>query len=150
MDEKKLPEPKKASGYQIVTLPKSEISAWKPSDKAALAIVIGRVFDLQKQYGKTAAQLETMVDGYCWALKAYPVAMVIDGFREYITRKSDMPSPADIRAIIDPVVEEWQPDKAYYIKLQNIFKAEGPYGLSPEEYEYIRDYEAYMLGKKRS
>jgi hypothetical protein len=38
----------------------------------------------------------------------------------------------------------WRPDKAYYIRLQQIHKDQGPYGLDLEEIEYIRRYEAHM------
>lgn len=117
---------------------------WQPAEKASIARVIGRVFDLQKQYGKTTSQLETIVDGFLWALAGYSVEQVTDGFRKYISRKSDMPTPADIINIIDPIKEPWRPDKSYYIKLQEIFKREGPYGLGQDEIDYIYAYEDYM------
>lgn len=120
------------------------ISIWKPQDKANIAMVIGRVFDLQKAYGKTAGQMETMIDGFCWALKDYDPERVIWGFGQYILSKPDMPTPFDIRNIIDPVKKPWEPDKNYYQTLKEIFKREGPYGLDTEEAEYMRAYEDYM------
>lgn len=147
MQDKKKQEVVKANG----SLKKfSEVKAWEPSEKASLAEVIGRVFDLQKQFGKTTGQLENIVAGFCWALAKYPVQEVMRGFGEYIQRHSDMPTPANIVAIIDPDPPKKEWDKSVYIKLQQIFKAEGPYGLNEEEYEYIRGYEENVLRSHRS
>lgn len=123
---------------------------WTPSEKASLAIVIGRVFDLQKQYGKTTDQLENIVAGFCWALAAYPVELVVEGFKQYITIKSDLPTPADIRQIIDPIPPQWVPDKPYYISLKKIFAEQGPFGLADDEMEYIKKYEEYMLHAQKT
>lgn len=122
---------------------------WTPSDKATLAEVIGSVFDLQKRYGKQVGQLENIIKGFCWALSPYDPQKVIEGFADYIRSHSDMPTPYDIRQIIDPIKEPWRPDKSYYIKLQEIFKKEGPYGLGQDEIDYIQAYESYMR-KERS
>jgi hypothetical protein len=63
---------------------------------------MSQVFDMQKQYGKTAGQLETVIEGFCWALGKYPVDVVIEGLRQYVMRHPDIQSPSDIANIIDP------------------------------------------------
>jgi hypothetical protein len=125
-------------------------SPWTLDDKKSLAVVIGRVFDLQKQFGKTTGQLENIVEGFCWAMQAYPVERVVWGFGQYILQRSDMPTPADIRQIIDPIKAPWKPDKAYYISLKQIHKEQGPYGLDLDEIEYIRAYEEHMRNERHA
>lgn len=147
MQNKKQQVPAKAK-----ELPKKfvEVKSWEPNEKASLAEVIGRVFDLQKQFGKNTGQLENIVAGFCWALAKYQVEEVIRGFGEYIQRHSDMPTPADIVAIIDPKPPEKVWDKSVYYKLQQIYKEQGPYGLNNEEYEYIRNYEEQVFKSHRA
>ena len=137
-NEKRLPAARKQSFISKNSQP------WTIADKSSLALVIGKVFDLQKQYGKQAGQVENIIDGFCWAMQSYPVELVVKGFGQYILQNSDMPTPSDIVKIIDPKPPEWQPDKAYYIALKDIHKQHGPYGLDAEEVEYIRRYEDYM------
>lgn len=122
---------------------------WKPDDKKTLAVVIGRIFDLQKQFGKTTGQIENIIEGFCWAMQRYPVERVIWGFSEYILKNSDMPTPADIVKIIDPKPPEWKPDKPYYISLKEIQKNDGKYGLNDEEIEYIQRYEVYAQNERK-
>jgi hypothetical protein len=124
------------------------VRPWEANEKAKLTEVLGRVFDLQKQYGKTPAQLENLVAGFCWALQGYPVDMVVDGIRQYILKKNDMPAPADIRHIIDPVKEPWRPDRSYYEKLREQLKMYGQYALNPDEVAYIQDYEDHMQNER--
>lgn len=123
---------------------------WTPEKKKTLAVVIGRVFDLQKQFGKTTGQLENIVEGFCWAMQVYSPDDVIRGFAQYILTSNDMPTPSDIVKIIDPKLPAWKPDKAYYITLKEIHKQNGPYGLSLDEIEYIGKYEDHMRMEMRA
>lgn len=149
MQEKSQQVLPKENGLQKKSSTEISILPWKDEEKSALAEIIGNVFDLQKQYGKTTGQLENIVKGFLWAMKAYEPKEVIRGFGQYILSHSDMPTPFDIRQIIDPVQEPWRPDKSYYIKLQEIFKRDGPYGLNEDEIEYIQLYEAYMQKERK-
>lgn len=56
---------------------------------------------MQKLYGKTQAELETLVEGFSWALEDYEMSNIIEAFRIYIRNKSDIPAPADIIAILE-------------------------------------------------
>ena len=51
-------------------LPQSK--GWTPNDRISVARALGKVFDVQKQFGKTPAQLQTIIEGFCWALQRYP------------------------------------------------------------------------------
>lgn len=56
---------------------------------------------MQKQYGKSQSELETLVDGFAWVLADYGMDEIALGFAEYIKSNSDIPAPADIKKIID-------------------------------------------------
>src|SRR6204780_4826353 len=144
------PEVKKALVSQNSTSLAKPRPLWTDQDKAAFAVVMGQIFDVQKLYGKNVGQLGSAVELFAWVLSKYPVEKVIWGIGEYIGNKSDLPTPADIRQIIDPDPPKKEWDKSVYIKLQQIFKTEGPYGLNSEEYEYIRGYEENVLRTHRS
>jgi hypothetical protein len=73
-----------------------------------------------------------------------PLEKVIWGFGQYVLSSADMPTPSDIVKIIDPRPLVWRPNKAYYIKLQQIYKDQGSFGLDNEEIEYVRRYEKHM------
>lgn len=90
-----------------------------------------------------------MVEGFAWILSPYPVEKVINGFSIYIRDNPDIPTPADIIAIIDPKPPVWKPDKALYISLKQILKEQGPFGLDTEEIEYVKQYELHMLRERR-
>lgn len=123
---------------------------WKPEEKKSLAIIIGRVFDLQKQFGKQTTQLETIVEGFLWAMEGYPPADVVRGFAEYIRRHSDMPTPSDIVKIIDPPVEDFRPDWDFYNRLKEMLKVGGAYALNDDEFEYMRNCEASSIKKMKN
>ena len=42
----------------------SQIQAWTPNDRASVAHALGKIFDVQKQFGKTPAQLKTIIEGF--------------------------------------------------------------------------------------
>ena len=131
---------------QLITsktnLPQSKV--WNSNDKANIAAALGKVFDLQKQYGKTASQLHTIIEGFCWALQRYPAEKVVWALGEYLLQRSDMPTPYDIRQIIDPIRQDVKFDKAYYVKLMKLREEHGKYALNDEEEAYVRDYEEHV------
>jgi hypothetical protein len=147
MGTRNLPAVTKVSGSQKRSLLKQE--PWKPEEQAKLAVVLGQIFDVRKQYGKNAGQLENILAGFCFALQPYSLEAVLNGLAEYMRQRPDMPAPADIVAIIDPKPHEWKPDKAYYVSLKKIYSEQGPYGLDNEEMEYIRRYEDYNQRQMR-
>lgn len=55
---------------------------------------------MQKAYGKTPDELETLVEGFAWALADYHMPKIMEAFKEYIKNHSDIPAPADIIKII--------------------------------------------------
>lgn len=115
----------------------------KPSEKQALALALSKVCALQKQYGKTQAELETLVEGFCWVLGGYPMERILDALAQYVRRNSDIPAPSDLANIIDPPPQEIS--AAYYISLRER-GLEGQY-LTKEERAAMRIYQQQELKK---
>jgi len=74
----------------------------KPSVKSRLHLneLLGKVCILQKQYGKSQAELEVLVEGFSSALMGFEEQEINQAFGEYIKTKSDIPAPADILTIL--------------------------------------------------
>ncbi|MBP3958366.1 hypothetical protein J8F10_24215 [Gemmata sp. G18] len=115
------------------------------SDKERLSIALSQVCALQKQYGKTQAELETLVEGFCWALEDYPMDRILGALAQYVRTKSDIPAPADLVAIIDPPREPLS--AAVYVGLKQRI-TEGYYPLS-EERAFMRAFEAQEIDKAK-
>lgn len=128
----------------------NQVVPWSRDDKADLSEAIGRVCALQRTYGKNPADLETLVEGFAWVMKRYPVSLVIEGLAQYLENGVNIPTPSEIIAIIDPKPKTWVPDKSYYISLKKNFEDRGIYGLDNDEIEYIRRYEEYQKNELRS
>lgn len=108
-------------------------------DKAKLATALATVCELQRQYGKTAGELETLVEGFCWVLGGYPMQKIIDAIGVHIRRSPTIPTPADIEAIINP--PRPKPDWPAYIALMKRI-ADGHFALSDER-RFISECESY-------
>lgn len=80
--------------------PQSIARTLSARSKEQLATLMEQVCALQKQYGKTPAELEILVEGFSWVLADYSMAKIMAAIREYITNSSDIPAPADIVKII--------------------------------------------------
>lgn len=114
-------------------------------DKAALAAVLMKVCALQKQYGKTEAELETLVEGISWVLAGYSMQSILQAIRTYVSSNADIPTPADLKEIIDPTPKPL--DKAMYISLQKLAYS-GVY-LTRDERAYCEAYRQQELSKVR-
>lgn len=69
--------------------------------KMQLAEILSQICALQKNYGKTQTELETLVEGFSWALAGYSMRQIIPAMRKYVLNNSDIPSPSDIIRIIE-------------------------------------------------
>lgn len=82
-------------------LPTSIEKTLNARNKAQLAEILSQLCALQKQYGKTQAELETLVEGFSWALADYAMPEIIKAMRKYVLTASDIPAPADVIKIIE-------------------------------------------------
>lgn len=109
-----------------------------PEDKARLSQALSRICALQHQYGKTEAELETLVEGFCWALSMYTMDVILGGIKQFVLKKSDIPAPADIEAILNPPLPK--PDWPLYIELKKRLR-EGNVYVTEEEKRFVRNCE---------
>lgn len=107
--------------------------------------MLAKVCALQKQYGKTQAELETLVEGYFWALGDYGIETILAAIKQYIRLNPDIPSPADIINLIDPPPEPLS--AAVYVNYKKQV-AQGVY-LLPSEREYCAAFERQEKDKMR-
>lgn len=101
--------------------------------------MLATVCELQRQYSKTAAELETLVEGFCWALSGYPIKTIIDAIGVHIRLSATIPTPADIEAIINP--PRPKPNWPAYIALMKRI-SDGHFALSDER-RFISECESY-------
>ena len=62
--------------------------------------LLSQICILQKTYGKTRDEMETMVEGFAWALAGFEISEIRDAMKEYILENPDVPAPAQILKII--------------------------------------------------
>ena len=72
--------------------------------------LLSQICVLQKTYGKTRDELETMVEGFAWALAGFGIDEIREAMRKYILSNSDVPAPNDILNIIK--------EMRFYAKIQ--------------------------------
>jgi hypothetical protein len=126
-------------------------NSWQDQDKVKLNRALAQVCALQRQYGKSPSELSTLVEGFAWALSPYPIAKVIEAIGKYILMRPDIPTPSDIKNIIDPPKPEWSPDWAFYSSLKKMKDERGGYAVDNDEIEYINACERHSLNRmKRS
>ena len=82
-------------------LPQNISKTLNGRSKAQLTKLLEQVCALQKQYGKTPAELEILVEGFSWVLADHSIVKIMAAMREYIQHNSDIPAPADILKIIE-------------------------------------------------
>lgn len=113
-----------------------------PEEKVLLVKSLKLIWSGQKAYGKSVGQLEDLIELFSFATAKYPMEAVIAGLAEYVTRKPDLPAPADIIAIIDPPKpEKPKLDRATYIACQK----KGWENMTFEEEHFVRAYERQQL-----
>lgn len=102
-------------------------------------MMISQICALQKAYGKTQAELETLVEGFSWAMAGYGIEEITYAMREYIKTNSDIPAPADIIKIID---RKRELDNYQYPTIETLirYKKKG-LPLTEMQKEQLRQYE---------
>lgn len=129
---------------QSSSVPRLTEESFSPDDKRQLSVILSQICKMQKAYGKTAFDLETIVSGFLMFMEEYHMADILRGLKEYMKLKNDIPAPSDIIAIIDPPPEPLS--QAMYIRICK--KVEDGYTfVSDAEYTYKSRFEQNELGK---
>jgi hypothetical protein len=116
------------------------------SDKAHLSKILARVCALQQQYGKTAGELETLVEGFCWVLSDYSMQQIIDAIALHLKKNATIPTPADIENIINPPTPKI--DWPLYIELKKRLR-EGRVYVDQDEKQFVRNCEDLAINRQR-
>lgn len=120
-----------------------------PKGRERLSTLIIAAFDGLKTYGKEPEQLTNANRLFQVVLSDYDIEKIEGAFRVYFKTASEMPAPADIVNIIE---RGGKPafDKSVYLRLVKRQEAD-PYNwnaLTPEEREYIKEYERFQVTGK--
>ena len=108
------------------------------AEKGEIAKALTMVCKMQKAYGKTPDDIGAMIEGISWALAEYPVPLIVDAMAAYVRRHEDIPTAANLLAIIDPPKPE-RPKipAAMYVALQKRDRSSWTY----EEEMIVKAYE---------
>lgn len=108
---------------------------WTKSDKEAIIKVLTILCDGQKSYGKQI-ELKNIFSYYDLKLNGrFSARQVINALNAYTDKHNDMPAPADIINIIDPVITE-----AQYVSAQKWQERNG-YPIFSDAKDIIEKYE---------
>lgn len=111
-----------------------------------MTLALGQVCELQKRYGKTANNLETLVSGFLWLLEGIPINEILAAMKSYVLAKNDIPTPSDLLNIITPSKQVWRPDWAAYIAMKKRIHEHGYYPYSDER-EFLRRCDQYAVDR---
>lgn len=111
-----------------------------PSGQQQLSVMVSQCFQALKLYGKQAESLEAMIQMHQAVLAEYPISKIRQGFTEFLKRGSEIPMPADIVNLIDPLPPK--PDWAAYVGIKNKL---GSQFVTTREREYLTYCENYAM-----
>jgi hypothetical protein len=100
--------------------------------------ILALCFDTLKTYGKTYDQMDSISSLFKMVLKKYSYQQIESAFVKYLTIKTEMPTPADIVAIIDPATQPKKWSATAFIDIKKRSR-EGQY-ITPEQRKYCEDY----------
>lgn len=121
------------------------ISDCKESQQKVSAILF-KCFNSLKVYGKEPEQLKDTVDVFLMVLGKYSYNQFQNAMSKYLSRKADMPTPADIVNIIDPPQEELS--SAMFIQIMRDCTIGGKL-LWGDEKRYVDEFKRREMAKVR-
>ncbi len=116
----------------------SQEKLWPRDDRAKLALALGRTIAMQRTYGKQQGDIETMLDGFCWALRDHEPAAVLQALARHIQISPEIPTPHDLIKILAPETIPFRPNWTLYKQFKDMQKVGGDYALSDSEAGYVR------------
>jgi len=114
--------------------------------KAELSVLLLQCYDGLKTYGKEPEQLKGLNGLFQVILADYPMDKIREAIVYYLNTNSGMPDPGDIVQII--MRGNKPPFKgSVYVRLSQK-RQEFPEDMTHEEWEYIKDYEKFIVSGK--
>ena len=109
-------------------------------------LALSQACALLKQFGKTPAELRTLRDGFLQALSDIPIADLIKALWMHVNTADDIPTPRQLRAIVQPNPPEWKPDWPVYIALKKRVQRDGYYPFGSER-EFLKRCDEYAINR---
>lgn len=106
-----------------------------------LTDLLAQTYALLKKYGERSDQAELRDAGFQWMLAEYPIQRIEAAFRQYLRTAREIPTPADILAILDPKTQPL--DRAVYIRLSR----KDPADIDWQERDFMRAFEREEMKK---
>lgn len=108
-----------------------------------MANMLYQCFQSLKLYGKEPEALEATIAMFNLVLSDYPFEKIDQAFKFYAKNHNEMPAPADIANIIE---RGNKPpfDKSVYVSISKKI----PEDRKSHEWEYMKDYERFMITGK--
>lgn len=116
--------------------------------RSEIADMVNICYNALDTYGKTPEQMQSTVKLFCLVLEGQELPKVRSAFREWVTRNSKLPTPADIMNIIDPPKQEWKPDWPMYVAIKRKIANDGYY-VYGEERDFLRRCERFALDRAK-
>lgn len=122
--------------------------------RGQLAVMLSQCFDALNVYGKEPEQVENTVAIFNLVLADYNISEIEKAFKIYLSRNKSMPTPACIAELIRRDGKPPLQSSVYIALCQKRERTSWKHGshswqqgngLTKEEEEYIRDYEADAL-----
>lgn len=135
----------KGQGLQLCEDSKSSMLHNK-DDQAQFCEFMAQCYDGLNTYGKTPEQLENLTGLFLTVLGHYPLETVKNAFLQHIKRSPNLPTPADIVNIIDPLPEELSP--SMYVNIMKECTIGGKL-LWGDKKRYVEEFERREMAKVR-
>ena len=129
------------SALRLVEQPSKAVTLLQDSKgKLELETMLFQCFQSLKLYGKEPEAFEGTVAMFQMILADYPIQKIREAFKFYLKTHNEMPAPADIANIIargnKPPL-----DRVVYVSISK----KQPEDRSHEEWEYMREFEAFAI-----
>ncbi len=115
-----------------------------PEGKKKLANMLKVCYDGLKVYGKEPEQLDNANKLFNLVLSDYPIEKIVEAMKYYIKHNTEFPAPADIAIIIERGGGKPPFDRSVYVSASK----KHPADRSSEEWDYMREYEKFMMTGK--
>jgi hypothetical protein len=110
-------------------------------------IALSQACILLKQYGKSPAELKTLRDGFLQFLSDIPVEEITRALGKHVNTSNEIPTPRELRDIVQPPKPQFKPDWAYYVALRK--KISDGYFPYRDEKAYLERCEGLALERMK-
>lgn len=115
-----------------------------PEEIEQFTLALSQACIMLKSYGTKPEELRTLRDGFIAFLPEFNLRAITRALHTHVSKSDEIPTPRQLRDIIEPPVVEWKPDWPAYIALKNRIQKDG-YHVYGTEKEFLRKCEAHAI-----